>query len=121
MPSQPILLVVVLAASVIALSAQVPVYEISIPPTMVTQSWYDYMIGGYHNLPMQEIPPQFGGGRVMTYHARRTSNGLRKVYFTYINDLGQMQTVADPWQDVSHAMGYPSVAMDRTLGKPFYA
>ncbi|MDP2172632.1 MAG: T9SS type A sorting domain-containing protein [Candidatus Cloacimonadaceae bacterium] len=96
-------------------------YSVSVDPVQVMTSWYDYMIGGYNDLPMQEIPPLFGGGRIMTYHARRTSNGIRKVYFTYINDAGQMQTVTDPWIDASRNMGYPSIAMDRTMGKPFYA
>ncbi|MDZ4182488.1 MAG: hypothetical protein U1B83_06405, partial [Candidatus Cloacimonadaceae bacterium] len=96
-------------------------YSISVDPVQVMVSWYDYMIGGYHDLPMQEIPYQFGGGRIMTYHARMTMTSLRKVYFTYINDAGQMQTVVDPWQDVSRQMGHSSMAMDRTLGKPFYA
>jgi len=103
-----------------ALAAVPPEFSVSIPPSLVMQSWYDYMIGAYANLPMQEIPVEFGGGRIMTYHAKRTVTGLRKVWFSYIDDQGQMATVSDPWINVNTTMGYPGMAMDRTLGKPFY-
>ncbi|MCB5247401.1 MAG: hypothetical protein LHW57_05200 [Candidatus Cloacimonetes bacterium] len=82
------------------LSAQTPLYEISVPPVFVTQSYYDYMIGGYHDLPVAEFSPDLNSGRVMVYHARRGSySGLRKVYFSYVDAEGQLQTVVDPWQD----------------------
>jgi len=114
-------LLAVLLAAAISLCAQVPDYSVSIPPVQIMQTWYDYMIGSYHDLPLQEIPPQFGGGMVMTYHARRTSASQRKVYFSYLDAAGVLQPVVDPWLDVFRTMGYPAVAMDRTLGKPFYA
>lgn len=111
------LLMILMAAM---LSAVPPEHSVSIPPSLVMQSWYDYMIGSYSNLPMHEIPQAFGGGRIMTYHAKRTLTGVRKVWFSYIDDQGQMATVVDPWQDVNAQMGYPGMAIDRTLGKPFY-
>lgn len=95
--------------------------QISVAPVPVMTSWFDYMIGSYNNLPMQELPSQYGGGRIMTYHARRTSSSLRKVYFTYIDDSGQMLPTLDPWQDVDRYMGYPAVVVDKDLGKAFYS
>ncbi|MDD4224409.1 MAG: FlgD immunoglobulin-like domain containing protein [Candidatus Cloacimonetes bacterium] len=104
------------------LGAQTPLYEISVPPVFVTQSYYDYMIGGYHDLPLAEFSPGLGSGRVMTYHARRGSySGLRKVYFSYVDAAGQLQTVVDPWQDVDVQMGYASLAWDQSTGKALYA
>ncbi|HOY85594.1 MAG TPA: FlgD immunoglobulin-like domain containing protein [Candidatus Syntrophosphaera sp.] len=111
-----------LGTAVGMLCAQIPLYEISVPPVFVTQSYYDYMIGGYHDLPVAEFSPDLGSGRVMAYHARRGSySGLRKVYFSYIDAAGQLQTVVDPWQDVDVQMGYASLAWDQSTGKALYS
>ncbi len=111
-----------LGTAVGMLCAQIPLYEISVPPVFVTQSYYDYMIGGYHDLPVAEFSPDLGSGRVMAYHARRGSySGLRKVYFSYVDAAGQLQTVVDPWQDVQVQMGYASLAWDQSTGKALYS
>lgn len=106
----------------LALSAITPDWEIGQEPVFVTESFYDYMNGGYYDLPIAEFPLALGGGRVMTYHARRGNyTSLRKVYFTYIDGLGQIEPVVDPWQDVSVTMGYPSLAFDHTLNRSLYS
>jgi len=103
------------------LSAQAPGYNFFIAPTFVRESWFDYMMGSYNNLPMQEVPTEFGGGRFFTYQAKLTNLGTRKVWFGYISDNGILATMEDPWIDTPNRMGYPAVAVDRSLGKPFYA
>ena len=106
----------------LALSAQPPEWEISVPPVYVTQTHYDYMNGGYADLPLAEFPLTLGGGRMMTYHARRGSySSLRKVYFNYIDGLDQLQPIVDPWQDVSLNMGFPSLAFDPTLNRALFS
>ena len=114
------LLCAVLTA-VACLAALPPEYDVSIQPTLIRESWYDFMMGSYNNLPMQELPSQFGGGRFFTYHARLTQTGLRKVWFGYINDAGLLAPMDDPWIATSVYMGYPALSVDRELGKPFYA
>lgn len=105
----------------LVLQAVPPTWSMSIPPSLIRESWYDYMIGSYNNLPMQELPSQFGGGRFFTYHARLTQTGLRKVWFGYINDAGVLSTMDDPWINTPIYMGYPALSVDRVLGKPLYA
>lgn len=80
------------------------------------------MNGGYADLPLAEFPLTLGGGRMMTYHARRGSySSLRKVYFNYIDGLDQLQPIVDPWQDVSVNMGFPSLAFDPTLNRALFS
>lgn len=116
------LLLLWLGCAVGMLCAQIPLYEISVPPVFVTQSYYDYVMGGYSDLPVAEFAPDQGSGRVMVYHAKRGSySSPRKVYFSYIDAAGQMQTVVDPWQDVDTQMGFASLAWDQSSGKALYA
>jgi hypothetical protein len=96
-------------------------YSISILPTTVSVTWFDYMIGGYSGLPMQEVPAEFGGGRFLCFHRSLTYSSLRKIYFAYVDDSGELYPMQDVWQDVPLRMGYPSLAVDKELGKPFYA
>jgi hypothetical protein len=58
---------------------------------MVMFSYYDYMIGGYNSLPMQIVPSEFGGGAFFTFHAKRTFEDQRGVYFAYMNADGVLQ------------------------------
>ncbi len=104
------------------LFAQVPEYNIGIPPTQVMQSWYDYMPGGYYDLPMVQFSLIQGGGGMFAYHARLGNAGNpRKVYFAYFDGAGQLQPVVVPWQDESVTMGFPSVSFDNTLNRTLYA
>lgn len=116
------ILLALLISEALALGAQQPEWEIGQAPVFVTQTYYDYMNGGYHDLPLAEFPLLAGGGRVMAYHARRGSmSALRKVYFSYVDGMGQLEPVVDPWQDVSVNMGFPSLAFDYTLNRALYA
>lgn len=95
-------------------------WQISIPPTPVMNSFYDYMIGGYNSIPMQIVPDEFGGGVFFTFHAKRTAAGTRLVFFPYLNDEGVMQTYTDPvWMD--KYSGHPSITFDPVMGKPLFA
>ncbi|HOU71887.1 MAG TPA: hypothetical protein PLB85_00770, partial [Candidatus Syntrophosphaera sp.] len=58
------LLLLWLGCAVGMLCAQIPLYEISVPPVFVTQSYYDYVMGGYSDLPVAEFAPDQGSGRV---------------------------------------------------------
>lgn len=95
-------------------------WQVSIIPTPVLTSYYDYMIGGYNSLPMQIVPDEFGGGVFFTYHAKRTATGIRKSCFSYLNDAGVLQPSVEPvWNNYTN--GYPTVDFDPVVGKPLYA
>jgi hypothetical protein len=53
-------------------------------------SYYDYMIGSYHSLPLQIIPDNAEGGYFMTYHGRRMASGTRRVFYSYISPQGEI-------------------------------
>jgi len=95
-------------------------YEISTPPTALVTSYYDYMIGGYGSVPAKMIPASQGGGYFITFHAKRTSNSQRKVFYVHIDANGVIQnnnelTLLQNWE------GFPSMDVDPVSGKPIYA
>lgn len=105
-----------------ALLVAQPMHGIGVQPTQVLQSWYDYMPGGYYDLPMVQFPLVQGGGGMFVFQAKLGNAGnLRKVYFSYLDGLGQLQPVVVPWQDENINMGFPSVAFDPVLNCNLYA
>lgn len=97
---------------------QVPQYVFSqLPDTLCTTS-YDYMIGGYNNLPLVSVPANLGGGYFVAFHDRSFPNGSRGIHWAYIpNNGGQIHSAMIP--SYTNA-GYPAIALDQEGGNPFY-
>ncbi len=100
----------------------VPQFTFTRTPISLLTSYYDYMIGGYNGMPVQVIPDNVtgGGGYFLTYHARRTATGTRRIFYAYLNaDMDVIFNIEIT--NVINNEGYPTVAVDPVSGKPFYA
>jgi hypothetical protein len=56
------------------------IYNFSVAPITLLMSYYDYMIGGYNDLPINVQPDPLYGGYFMTFHGQRTASGQRRVF-----------------------------------------
>ncbi len=95
-------------------------YNFSITPISLLTSYYDYMIGGYNDLPMCVEPDPLYGGYFLTFHGKRTATGQRRVFFSYISDNGVVQN-NNELTNVQNWEGFASIAIDPLSGKPLYA
>ena len=97
-----------------------PEYAFTRTPIPLMTSYYDYMIGSYHGLPLQVIPDNAGGGYFMTYHGRRMPSSIRRVFYSYINSQGNIVDNNEISTESTNE-GYPTLAVDPVSGKPLYA
>ncbi|MFO7659905.1 MAG: hypothetical protein R6V77_03240, partial [Candidatus Cloacimonadaceae bacterium] len=99
-----------------------PLFNVSVNPTNIKFSSYDYMIGGYNATPVQVIPDAQGGGVLMAFHATNHlySNVIRYTNLAYVNSLGVLQSVDSILVDGSYN-GYPSLDIDEVSGMGFLA
>ncbi|MBM4399669.1 MAG: hypothetical protein FJ041_05000, partial [Candidatus Cloacimonetes bacterium] len=98
----------------------VPNWTFSCTPVSLLFSYYDYMIGSYNDCPLYAEPDPQYGGYFMTFHAKRTPTGQRRVYQCYVDENGVLepqseQPIVNNWE------GYPTLAVDPVSGKPLYA
>lgn len=98
----------------------VPVWSFNNAPIMLLNSYYDYMIGSYNSTPLYVQPDPMYGGYFMTFHGKRTTTGNRRVFYSYINNGGIIETVGE-LTILNTNEGYPSLAVDPVSGKPIYA
>jgi hypothetical protein len=97
-----------------------PDFTISINPTEIMSSWYDYMIGGYNSSPVKTIPDIYGGGFLMAFHAKEESASNRYSYLARINSQGELQSTATLAMNGTYN-GYPSLDLDEESGVGFIA
>ena len=97
-----------------SLFSQVPDYNFLVEPTELINSYFDYMPGGYNNIPIQ-IQPEVSfpnnypaGGIYIAFQAKETSFAERFVYFSYINSLGEIVST-DVISPCNYRQGYPSI------------
>ncbi len=95
-------------------------YSFSILPMTLQTSYFDYMIGGYNDLPLCVEPDPLYGGYFMTYMGQRTPNGQRRVFYSYISDTGVIQN-NNELTNVQNYEGFSSMDVDPVSGKPIYA
>ena len=97
-----------------------PNYIFSKTPMALTTSYFDYLIGSGNNIPLQVIPQTAGGGYFATYQGSSSPTSLRRAYFAYLDDQGNVLNnyfiTSPPFRE-----GYPTIAVDPVWGKPFYA
>jgi len=96
------------------------VYNFSVDPITLVMSYYDYMIGGYNDIPLCVQPDPAYGGYFMTFHGQRTAAGQRRAFYSYIDDNGVVQNMNEI-TNVQNWEGYPSISVDPVSGKPIYA
>ncbi len=92
----------------------------SVNPLNLLLSYYDYMIGGYNDLPMSVQPDPTYGGYFLTFHGKRTATGQRRAFYSYISDNGVIENMNE-LTNVQNWEGYPSIGVDPLSGKPIYA
>lgn len=96
-----------------------PNFTFSVNPVNIRESYFDYMIGGFNNLPLKTIPQSAGGGYFMTFHGRPQATSNRRVFYAYLDNSGIL-VMSNPISQVDNAEGYPDVAVDPISGKPMY-
>lgn len=109
----------VMMLTVIGLYAQAPQFEISVPPTQIMASWYDYMIGGYMDTPVAVQSSAMGGDVFMLYHSRMTATDVRKLRLARISESGTLLS-NHPIGNVNQPQGFPSLALDTPSGTALY-
>ncbi len=96
------------------------IYTFSVAPVNLLMSYYDYMIGGYNDLPICVEPDPAYGGYFLTFHGKRTGTGQRRVFYSYISNTGTVENMNE-LTNVQNWEGYPSMDIDPVSGKPIYA
>jgi len=103
-----------------------PEVTFEIPPSLVTTSIYDYMPGGY-NIPPFGFQPDVADpyqypaeGIYLAFMYQENSTSLRRVYYTFINSEGFIQTPAAISPN-NIKEGFPGIAMDYVTANPFVA
>jgi len=99
---------------------EVPAYTITVAPTSLMTSYWDYMVGSYNGLPLRTIPQSAGGGYFLTFTGQRQATSQRRAYYGYISAAGQVVSTNEI-TNVVNREGYSSVAVDPVSGKPLYA
>ncbi len=100
-------------------SRYMPNYEFTKNPTVLLESFYDYMIGSYNGIPLRNIPLD-EGGYFLTYHGKRTAIGSRRTFYAHLSADGEILNQNEITQVTNHE-GYPTLGVDPQSGKPMYA
>lgn len=98
----------------------VPEFTFTKNPSAIITNYYDYMIGSYNEIPLQVIPQSAGGGYFMTYHGRREATATRRVFYSYLDEAGNVIDNNEITSVQNHE-GFPAMAVDPVSGKPMYA
>ena len=104
-----------------ALAAEAPAYEISVAPTVIAQSWYDYMIGCYMDTPVAVQDASHGQDIYMLYQAITGSYASqRKIYLARVDTSGALELNMDYWHLQAQRQGFGSVKVDAETGWPLF-
>lgn len=98
-----------------------PAWNFSKMPTALMNSYYDYMIGSYNNLPLNLIPSSAGGGYFLTWTGCGTPTSDRRSFYGYLDPAGTMINADQIVPQGSGAHGMPAMVVDPVSGKSFYA
>lgn len=98
-----------------------PNFNFTVNPTVLMESYYDYMIGSYNGIPMRVIPSD-DGGYFLTFHGKNSSSTeeKRRVFYAHIDAAGNVvnQNVITNSENTE---GYPTIGVDPISTKPMYA
>lgn len=97
-----------------------PEHSVSVIPSPIMFSSYDYMIGGYNASSVKIIPDFWGGGVLTAFHGMSSASSGRKCFLAYTNANGFVQSLDSV--SVNDAInGYPSMDFDEVSGMVFMA
>jgi len=116
---QLLTMAMLLLATVFFATRTPPPYSFSRTPLTIMSSYYDYMIGSYHNIPLQVLPN--GGGYIMTYHGMITATAQRRVFYSCLDATGNVTLGGNLNEYGTNREGYPAVAVDPVSGSVLYA
>lgn len=105
----------------------VPSVEFDVDPQVIAPAtYYDYLLGGYNEVPMfnqPEASDPYGYPADGRYHAfmyQENAASLRRIYYTYIDAEGNISTPTAISPN-SIREGFSGIAMDYVTGNPFVA
>jgi len=116
---QLLIMAMLLLATVFFATRTPPPYIFSRIPLNLMSSYYDYMIGSYHNIPLQVLPN--GGGYIMTYQGMFSATSQRRVFYSWIDASGNTTLSNYLNQFGTNREGYPALAVDPVSGAVLYA
>lgn len=94
-------------------------FSFSENPTPILRTYYDYMIGSYNGDPLQVFPDDSTVLQYMlTYHGSRTATGVRRSFYSYIDDGSVINNNEIP--ELVVASGFPAIMIDPYVQKPMY-
>jgi hypothetical protein len=97
-----------------------PSYTFSRTPVSVLTSYWDYMIGGYHTLPLRLVPQSAEGGYFLTFLGKRAPTSHPRAFYAYLEQSGLL-TGCSELHPMYAMEGWSAVDLDPLSGKPFYA
>lgn len=97
-----------------------PSYTFSRTPVSVLTSYWDYMIGGYHTLPLRLVPQSAEGGYFLTFLGKRAPTSHPRAFYAYLEQSGLL-TGCSELHPLYAMEGWSAVDLDPLSGKPFYA
>jgi|GEM_PF-883355 len=104
-----------------ATSRVVPDFSFITTPQNIISSYYDYMPGSYCNTPLhvQNNNAPGNNGAYLSFHATETANATRRVYLSYVNPDGTVNSTGYVSNnDLSE--GYSGSAIDYDTQDPFF-
>lgn len=99
----------------------IPQYSFATEPfSLLQSSYWDYMIGGYNGLPVRIQQSDSLSGTCIVYMGQRTSNGLRRVFYAYLDENNSLMFNNEIGNNQIRE-GYVTTDCDPLSGKPFMA
>jgi len=108
------------------LNRDAPNVEFLVNPQIVSSTFQDYMIGGYNSPPVRmqpdiSLPLNYpAGGYYAAFMYKESSSTNRRVYYSYIDNVGNISTPA-PISSTDVREGYMGIDVDQVTANPFTA
>lgn len=97
-----------------------PEFTFSREPISLLTSYWDYLIGGEHTLPLRVVPQSAGGGYFLTFLEKHTPTSYPRAFCAYLNATGILD-VCVGINSYQAQEGWSALAVDPVSGKPLYA
>ncbi|MCD4829372.1 MAG: T9SS type A sorting domain-containing protein [Candidatus Cloacimonetes bacterium] len=114
------LLAFAMLGAILSLQAQSPDWSFGVNPLPVMESWYDFMPGGYNQLPVQIQAASVAGdnGVYIVCHAQLTVTSVRNIYLAYVWPNGDVEVFFAGMEDTRG--GYPAMDIDPVTQDPLF-
>ena len=105
---------------VAVLLSEAPQFTISVLPTSLSASLWDYMPGSYLDTPVVVQDPENGGDIYMIYQHKAAATEQRRFRLARIGLSGNLE-LQRSFGNLNRAQGYPSICLDSPTGIPLFA